>query len=79
MKKYKLFILAAAFATFVMGCEDLEVENLNAPDRATLIVELCRVSCEYQRCVYIVLACDSIESAKYANKCYGTGTFNVMG
>jgi len=37
MKKYKLFILAAAFATFVMGCEDLEVENLNAPDRATLL------------------------------------------
>lgn len=37
MKKYKLFILAAAFATFVMGCQDLEVENLNAPDRATLL------------------------------------------
>lgn len=37
MKNYKLLIFALAFLTVIMGCEDLKVENINAPDRATLL------------------------------------------
>ncbi|WP_420388057.1 hypothetical protein [Roseivirga sp.] len=37
MKNYKLLIVALAFLTIISGCEDLEVENLNNPNRQALL------------------------------------------
>ncbi len=39
MKNYKLLIIALAFIAVGMGCQDLEVENLNSPDRRALLAE----------------------------------------
>mgnify|MGYP005844895939 CR=1 FL=1 len=37
MKNYKLILIALAFVAVGMGCQDLEVENLNNPDRKALL------------------------------------------
>lgn len=39
MKNYKLLFIALAFVAVGMGCEDLDVENLNSPNRKALLAE----------------------------------------
>ena len=39
MKNYKLLIIAVLFAGVIASCEDLEVENFNAPDEAAILAD----------------------------------------